>query len=173
MLHPKVTIRSFATHHVVPAMELNNANVPELNELDQAEVERLATLAESAIVAEVMGDDGQAQFAGFCWVLGPGQDYASLNYGWFSRQYREFVYLDRIAVHSDFRRFGIGRAFYAALVKQFTTSHPVLLCEVNVRPRNEPSLKFHHSIGFREVGQQDTDGGKKTVSLLELPLAQS
>jgi predicted GNAT superfamily acetyltransferase len=31
-------------------------------------------------------------------------------------------------------------------------------------------LKFHHSIGFREVGQQDTDGGKKTVSLLELPL---
>ena len=43
---------------------------------------------------------------------------------------------------------------------------PHLLCEVNVRPRNEASLLFHHSIGFREVGQQDTDGGKKTVSLL-------
>ncbi len=172
-MHRAVTIRSFAAHDVVPTVELNNANIPELNELDHAEVERLTGLAESALVAEVVGDDGQIRFAGFCWVLGPGQDYASLNYGWFSRQYSEFVYLDRIAVHTDFRRFGIGRGFYNALVEQFTNSHPVLLCEVNVRPRNEPSLKFHHSIGFREVGQQDTDGGKKTVSLLELPLTQS
>jgi len=170
MLHSTVTIRPFADHDVESAMVLNNANVPELNELDHAEVARLAALAEAALVAEVLGDDGQSRFAGFCWVLGPGQPYASLNYGWFSRHYDEFVYLDRIAVHSDFRRFGIGRGFYAALVEQFATSHPVLLCEVNVRPRNEPSLKFHHSVGFREVGQQDTDGGKKTVSLLELPL---
>lgn len=170
-MHPAVTIRTFTTDDMAPAMELNNANIPELNELDLAEVARLADLAESALVAEVVDDDGRAQFAGFCWVLGPRQPYASLNYGWFSRQYQEFVYLDRIAVHSDFRRFGIGRGFYAALVEQFAASHPVLLCEVNVRPINEPSLKFHHSVGFREVGQQDTDGGKKTVSLLELPLS--
>ena len=39
-----------------------------------------------------------------------------------------------------------------------------------MRPRNEASLLFHHSIGFREVGQQDTDGGNKTVSLLALKL---
>jgi uncharacterized protein len=171
-MHRAVTIRSFAAHDVVPAMELNNANVPELNELDEAEVVRLAGLAELALVAEVVGDDGASRFAGFCWVLGPDQPYASLNYGWFSRQYSEFVYLDRIAVHFDFRRFGIGRTFYSTLVEQFTGSHPVLLCEVNVRPRNETSLKFHHSIGFREVGQQDTDGGEKTVSLLELPLTR-
>ncbi len=171
-MHSSVTIRSFAAHDVLPAMVLNNANMPELNELDEPEVARLAGLSVSALVAEVVGDDGQSRFAGFCWVLGPGLDYASLNYGWFSRQYSEFVYLDRIAVHADFRRFGIGRGFYAALVEQFVDSHPVLLCEVNLRPRNEPSLKFHHSVGFREVGQQDTDGGKKTVSLLELPLAK-
>ena len=172
-MHSSVTIRRFAAHDVEPATALNNANIPELNELDHAEVIRLAALAEAALVAEVVGDDGQHHFAGFCWVLGPGQPYASLNYGWFSRQYNEFVYLDRIAVHSDFRRFGIGRGFYAALVEQFTDTHPVLLCEVNVRPMNDPSLRFHHSIGFREVGQQDTDGGKKTVSLLELPLSNS
>jgi predicted GNAT superfamily acetyltransferase len=46
----------------------------------------------------------------------------------------------------------------------------VLCCEVNVRPRNDASLEFHQSIGFREVAQQDTDGGNKTVSLLELRL---
>lgn len=167
MLHPSVTIRTFAAHDVEPVLALNNASVPELNELDAAEVARLAALAEAALVAEVDGS-----FAGFCWVIGPAQPYASLNYGWFSRQYDEFVYLDRIAVHAHFRRYGIGRAFYDTLVVQFSGSWPVLLCEVNVRPRNDASLHFHHSIGFREVGQQDTDGGAKTVSLLALPLTE-
>lgn len=104
MLHPSVTIRTFAAHDVEPVLALNNASVPELNELDAAEVARLAALAEAALVAEVDGS-----FAGFCWVIGPAQPYASLNYGWFSRQYDEFVYLDRIAVHPHFRRYGIGR----------------------------------------------------------------
>jgi predicted GNAT superfamily acetyltransferase len=160
-----VRIRSFAHHDVPHAVSLNNANVPELNELDAPEVTRLAGIADAALVADVDG-----AFAGFCWAIGPGKDYGSLNYGWFSRNYSDFVYLDRIAVHPDFRRYGIGRAFYDELVRVFTGRFPFILCEVNVRPRNDASLRFHHSIGFREVGQQDTDGGKKTVSLLELPL---
>ena len=90
-MHPAVSIRPFADHDVEPAMVLNNANIPELNELDHAEVARLAALAEAALIAEVLGDDGQSRFAGFCWVLGPGQPYASLNYGWFSRQYSDFI----------------------------------------------------------------------------------
>jgi len=163
--HPSFNMRPFATHDVAAVLALNNANVPELNTLDAPEVQRLAALAEVALVAEVDGS-----FAGFCWVIGPGQPYASLNYGWFSRQYEQFVYLDRIAVHPDFRRYGIGRGFYETIVQQFTGTWPVLLCEVNVRPRNEGSLQFHHSIGFREIGQQDTDGGAKTVSLLALQL---
>ena len=159
-------IRHFEAGDVEHALELNNANVPELNELDADEVARLAGLAERALVAEVDG-----RFAGFCWAIGPGQPYASLNYTWFTRRYDAFVYLDRIAVHPDFRRFGIGRAFYTALVREFTGRWPLLTCEVNVRPRNDASLHFHHSIGFREVGRQDTDAGAKTVSLLALELA--
>ena len=158
-------IVDFEARHVSPALALNNANVPELNELDGPEVTRLSTLAEVALVAEVDG-----QFAGFCWAIGPGKPYGSLNYGWFSRQYERFAYLDRIAVLPEFRRLGIGRAFYDVLIGRLTGTWPLLTCEVNVRPRNDASLLFHQSIGFREVGQQDTDGGKKTVSLLALPL---
>lgn len=160
-----VHLRDFHTADVAAVLALNNANVPALNELDAAEVERLAGLAEVALVAEVEGT-----FAGFCWAIAPGQPYGSLNYGWFSRTYDRFVYLDRIAVHPDFRRYGIGRAFYAELCTRLRGTWPLLTCEVNVRPRNDASLEFHESIGFREVGQQETDGGKKTVSLLALPL---
>lgn len=160
-----LTIRDTSLADLGDALALNNANVPALNELDAAEIERLVGMSLVSLTAEVDG-----AFAGFCITFPPGVDYGSLNYGWFSRRYTEFAYLDRIAVDPAFRRYGIGRAFYATLRERLTGTAPVLLCEVNVRPRNDASLHFHHSVGFREVGQQDTDGGKKTVSLLELTL---
>lgn len=160
-----VNIRETVVGDLDAALALNNSTAPAINELDAAELSRLHSMAALALTAEVDG-----QFAGFCITFGPGVDYGSQNYGWFSRNYDDFVYLDRIAVDPAYRRLGIGRAFYAEVIDRFTGTYPHLLCEVNVRPRNEPSLLFHHSIGFREVGQQDTDGGKKTVSLLALPL---
>lgn len=161
-------IRPFADHDVAPALALNNACVPDVNELDEAAMRRLWAMAELPLTAEVDG-----QFAGFCWVMGPGVDYESLNYAWFSRRYDDFAYLDRIAVHPDFRRFGIGRAFYTELGRLLAGVRPVLLCEVNLRPRNERSLQFHAHVGFHEVGQQDTDGGAKTVSLLAMEIGSA
>ena len=160
-----MNIRPTVVEDLGPALALNNGSVPALNELDAAELERLLGMAALALTAEVDG-----AFAGFCITFPPGVEYASLNYGWFSRNYDDFVYLDRIAVDPVYRRFGIGRAFYSHVVERFAGVFAHLLCEVNIRPRNEASLLFHHSIGFREVGQQDTDGGNKTVSLLALPL---
>ena len=160
-----MNIRETTGADLPAALALNNSSVPALNALDAAEIERLFGLVAAALTAEVDG-----LFAGFCMAFPQGVDYASLNYGWFSRNYDDFVYLDRIAVDPAYRRLGIGKAFYAHLVERFTGVFAHLLCEVNVRPRNEASLLFHHSIGFREVGQQDTDGGNKTVSLLALPL---
>jgi predicted GNAT superfamily acetyltransferase len=160
-----VNIREMTDADLPAALALNNGSIPALNELDAPEIERPLGMTSLALTAEVDG-----AFAGFCITFPPGVDYASLNYGWFSRNYDDFVYLDRIAVDPAYRRYGIGRGFYERVVEKFTGVYPQLFCEVNVRPRNEASLLFHHSIGFREVGQQDTDGGNKTVSLLALPL---
>lgn len=154
-------IRPFADHDVPDALALNNACVPDVNELDEVAMRRLLEWSELALTAEVDG-----RFAGFCWTLGPGLPYESLNYTWFGRRYDDFAYLDRIAVHPDFRGEGIGRACYDDLRRRLTGVRPVLLCEVNTRPRNEVSLRFHARVGFTEVGTQDTDGGTKTVSLL-------
>jgi predicted GNAT superfamily acetyltransferase len=160
-----VNIRETITDDLPAALALNNGSIPALNEIDAAEIARLLGMASLALTAEVDG-----AFAGFCITFPPRVEYASLNYGWFSRNYNDFVYLDRIAVDPAYRRLGIGKAFYDRVIERFTGVFPHLLCEVNVRPRNEASLLFHHSIGFREVGQQDTDGGNKTVSLLALQL---
>lgn len=158
-------IRDFVATDIDAALSLNNASVPDLNELDIDTMTRLLAVADAALVAEV--DD---RFAGFCWVMTPGQAYDSLNYRWFSERYEQFVYLDRITVQPEYRRDGVGRALYATLIERYRGTQPVLTCEVNLRPRNEGSLRFHASLGFVEVGQQHTDGGKKTVSLLALEL---
>ena len=52
--------------------------------------------------------------------------------------------------------------------------HGRMTCEVNVRPANEPSLGFHRSRGYAELGELDADEtGEKRVVLLakELPAA--
>jgi predicted GNAT superfamily acetyltransferase len=160
-----VEIRETIPADLPAALALNNANLPALNELDPPEIARLVAASEVSLTALVDG-----AFAGFCIVFAPGAPYQSLNYQWFGRTFVDFAYLDRIAVDPTYRRYGIGRAFYADLVERLHGRFERLCCEVNVRPMNESSLAFHHSIGFAEVGQQDTDGGHKTVSLLSLPL---
>ena len=44
------------------------------------------------------------------------------------------------------------------------------LLEVNLRPRNDGSLRFHQRLGFVEVGQQETPYGAR-VSMLAKDLA--
>jgi predicted GNAT superfamily acetyltransferase len=165
-----VLLRDLARADLAAALALNNESVPALNPLDQPELARLVALTMVSLVAGVDG-----AFAGFCMVMPPGVDYASLNYAWFSAHagelgYDAFAYLDRIAVSPSARRLGVGRAFYDRLVEVLSGRVPVLFCEVNLRPRNDASLAFHEAVGFREVGQQDTDGGAKRVSLLALDL---
>jgi uncharacterized protein len=151
--------------HLDDALVLNNDNVPDVNELSMDE---LVSLSADSIIAKAAVVDGA--FAGFCLIFGPGIAYGSVNYQYFSARHGDFAYLDRIAVAPFARRLGVGRALYAAVIDELTGTTPVLCCEVNVRPRNDVSLAFHARLGFVEVGQQDTDGGSKTVSLLELPL---
>ena len=54
---------------------------------------------------------------GFLLVLPSGLDYQSLNYKWFTERYRDFAYIDRIAISSKFRGLGIGKSLYLDLEK--------------------------------------------------------
>jgi predicted GNAT superfamily acetyltransferase len=40
-----------------------------------------------------------------------------------------------------------------------------MTCEYNLHPKNEESRLFHQRYGFQEVGTEETENGRKTVSL--------
>ncbi len=80
------------------------------------------------------------------------------------------MYVDRIVITPDFQGRGLGRAFYDDLSEFSKVKTARITCEVNIRPINERSILFHEKYGFRQVGTQETEGGKKEVSLMALDL---
>ena len=103
---------------------------------------------------------------GFLIALMPGKDYHSENYRWFSMKYHSFMYIDRVVISEKYQGRGYGNLFYNDLHHFSKGSVSKLACEVNIRPMNQKSIKFHEKFGFYEVGTQETENCKKKVSLL-------
>ena len=124
----------------------NEADVHFLAPMDVA---RLAYLRRHAHAVDVIETDGSR--AGFVITFVEGSEYDSPNYRWFQEREAEFQYVDRIVIDSAHRGRGLGRRVYRELIER----HPgrPLVAEVNVEPPNDPSLAFHASMGFEEVGR--------------------
>ncbi len=123
--------------------------------------EQLAAITRECCIALAAEIDGVV--VGFCQVLPPRAKYESMNYQWFSSRYDDFVYLDRVAVAPSHRDRGIGGRLYDEVERRTRAAWFTL--EVNLRPRNDGSLRFHARRGFVEVGQLETDYGA-LVSLM-------
>ena len=144
-------------------LELNEASVSELSELDEARLELVLSFAHRSLVVE--HDD---EVVGFAIAMAPGAPYDSDNYRWFSTRFERFLYLDRVAVIESMRRRGIGAQLYRAMEVQAQTFGQ-MVCEVNVVPRNEASLAFHASRGYREIGRLEHNP-EKVVALMSKEL---
>ena len=153
--------RLFLESDINTALELNNLNAPAVGEIDRTQLE---FLIEHSLYSFAIGAD---TLHAFCITFAPGAPYTSVNYQWFSQNYSEFVYLDRIVVSEKMRNNSLGAKLYAAVEQRMIKDRcaPILTCEVNLNPPNIGSIRFHNRIGFREVGQQDSKPGL-TVSLL-------
>lgn len=162
-----ISIREAHAEDLPRVHALNQAARPAVSDMSLDDTGRYFRMAVYFRVA--VEDD---TFAGFLIGLDPGVDYSSPNYTWFSARYEAFVYVDRIVIAEGFRGRGVGQALYAD-IERFGRERgaPRVACEVNTRPRNDVSLRFHAKAGFREVGAQDTEGGRKTVVMLVKELA--
>jgi hypothetical protein len=130
--------------------------------------DRLDYLAE---VGEVEVLRHQGRFAGFVVTVIGDADYDSGNFGWFRERYESFDYLDRIVVHEDCRRQGLGRLTYDLLEARTAARAPLLALEVNSDPPNPVSMAFHAGRGYEQVGERDFDGHR--VAMLVKPVRLS
>lgn len=156
-------LRPAATDDLDDILIHNNAAVPAVNELGRDDLVWFCEVAHTFVVAELDGEVG-----GFLIGLGPASGYESHNYAWFSERYDDFVYVDRIVVAEAGRGQGVGSALYDEFARRGRAGGtPVMLAEVNTRPRNDVSLGFHEAHGFVAVEERDTPDGEKRVVMLE------
>ena len=142
-------------------LNLNEVNVEVLSPMPMERMLWLRDMCEMFVVADVDGVP-----AAFLMALREGKPYDSENYVWFSKQYPEFLYIDRIVIDEPYRSAGLGRKLYQAVKDHArATGVKVVTCEVDTIPYNEASLNFHEAMGFREVGEQIIRGGAIKVSL--------
>lgn len=143
-------------------LALNEANVVALAPMDEARLLELDGLADRFDVIDVDGD-----FGGFVITFGPGSTYDSENYRWFGARHHRFYYLDRIVLHEDFRRRGLGGFVYDEM-ERVAAPYRRLSLEVNLVPRNDASLAFHEARGYVEVGRLGDE--EHLVALMEKSL---
>jgi predicted GNAT superfamily acetyltransferase len=144
-------------------LALNEASVRELSPLDEARLEYILELAHAALVV-----DREGEVAAVAIAIAPGTPYDSANYRWFAERYERFLYLDRIAVGAAHRRHGLGALVYDAM-EEAARPFGQMVCDVNVKPRNDASLGFHAARGYEDVGRL-AHGEVKTVALMRKQL---
>lgn len=162
-----IELRDIATEDRDWLHALNVACLPAVNDLSN---DRLWALVQKTVTTRVAELDGKP--VGAAMTLGPGTSHDSLNYLWFDGRMDDFLYLDRIMVDESARGAGIGKALYRDVFKIAAVMPGIqaVTCEVNLRPFNGGSLRLHAALGFVTVGEQETEGGKKAVSLLRRPV---
>lgn len=163
MEQPDPTLRPLRETDHGFVLALNHANVEALAPMGEQRLHEVLAWAHRFDVVEVGGVP-----AGFVVTVAPGTAYDSDNYRWFGGRYGEdFYYLDRIVLDARFRRQGLG-AFVYDEMERTATPYGRLALEVNLVPRNGPSLAFHVGRGYVEVGRLGDD--EHLVALMEKPL---
>jgi predicted GNAT superfamily acetyltransferase len=132
---------------------INQENIPAVGEETVEVLASLHAMSSISLVAEV-----DSVVVGFCMVLSPHTTYRSPNYLYFCERYEDFIYLDRVAVTSDYQGAGVGAALYRKVEQMAEAS--LFALEVNIKPRNEGSLRFHTREGFTLLEEVETRPSK-------------
>lgn len=164
-MNTNTRIRDFVPDDLELVWRLNEAAVDAVSSVTRDQMLTLVKMSRDVLVVSE-----RDEIVGFCNTFGPGADYRSINYRWFSERYDEFVYLDRIVIAEFHRNRGIGALLYGEIERRMTAipEPKYLLCEVNFSPPNEGSLRFHRRIGFLPVGYQESKPGLIVEMLAKL-----
>ena len=141
----------FKNNDILSIYSINQANTPKVGSLKSVEKLRELLNMSSLVLAARVNNE----IIGFVICLQAGEAYTSLNYKFISKKAKNFVYIDRIAIKKNYRRSGIGKSLYELIFNYSEKFDLPIYCEVNTKPKNQPSLDFHKKIGFFEIGSND------------------
>ena len=154
-------IRDIKASDLKAVLALNQTEVPHVGSVD---IDRMQWFAANAAYFRTATVENQ--LAAYLIGMRPGTSYESLNYRWFCDRYDDFAYVDRIAVAQFARRYGLASRLYDDFARSVPESVEIMTCEVNLKPPNETSMRFHENLGFRQVGSLASDDGEKEVAML-------
>ena len=146
----KIVIRDIKDNELNDIYIINQANVPNLGTLTFEQLLLLKELSSYFKVAIVEGE-----IAGFVIALKENKAYNSENYKYFTQNYQEFIYIDRIAILKKFQKQSIGKLLYKDIEQKFKNNSKFMLAEVNTNPKNEQSIKFHQKCGFKIIFEKE------------------
>ncbi len=140
---------------------LNLADVAHTSSMNVARVGELHALSCYHKVAVTEG-----AISAFLLAMRHDAAYANDNFRWFAARHARFIYVDRIVVSAASRGLRLGSQLYEDLFRHARAEAiPLIACEYNIVPPNEPSRSFHDRFGFKERGTQWLSNGTKRVSL--------
>lgn len=158
---PNAVIRDAEPSDFETICELNLAEVVHTSSMDVARLAELNAISCYHKVASVGGI-----VSAFLLAMCNGSPYKNDNFEWFSRKYARFIYVDRVVVSSASRGRRLGSLLYEDMFRHARCNAiPLVTCEYNIDPPNEPSRLFHDKFGFKEQGTQWVANGTKRVSL--------
>ena len=130
--------------------KLNQKNTPEVGTLSsEEELKSLIKMSSCCFYVSF-----ETAIVGFIICLREGSKYTSKNYNFFTNKFSKFLYIDRIAIESSYRRTGIGKKIYSEKELIASLNKIPMCCEVNTIPLNKVSINFHKNFGFDEIGQR-------------------
>ena len=94
----ELEIRPLSKTDIDSIWKINEDGLPGTGKVSQQEIDALLDFSSLAVGA-YFGNE----LAGFVICLPPKTAYGSLNYAWFNQRYNEFLYVDRIAVRTQYQ----------------------------------------------------------------------
>ena len=132
---------------------INQDNVPEVGSLDSIDQQK-KLLSVSSYHSILLEDD---ELIGFAICFRESRSYWSENYKYFENKLDRFLYVDRIAIRSEYRRQGHAKRMYEDIFDFASQDGLIVTAEVNTKPANQGSIRFHEYMGFKEVGARSFD----------------
>jgi predicted GNAT superfamily acetyltransferase len=156
-----IIIRDAAPDDFEIICALNLAEVQHTSAMDLPRLAELHALSCHHKVAVLNG-----RVSAFLLAMCSGAPYVNANFEWFAANHAHFIYIDRVVVSAAARGLRLGSLLYGDLFRYARANAiPLVTCEYNVVPPNEPSRRFHDKFGFKERGTQWLAEGTKRVSL--------